>query len=183
MTLLRHYHEYEYVEFDRADISAFLTVPIIKSPILSQPAPRAVSYTVRGVLDLSKMPREVPMEIEQRFKKAIKALRLDAPHAFATAERKKLQASSIKYEENGKSDEDHSSEQVTARGEQAEQTNSLSRTGTPKSDRSSSKRPAKPKYHCIDCGSDICQGRFEARKPELMMLGSGELEAYNDDDY
>lgn len=39
----------------------------------------------------------------------------------------------------------------------------------------------RPKYKtvCVDCGSDICEGQYKCGKPELMMLGSGELRAYS----
>ena len=38
----------------------------------------------------------------------------------------------------------------------------------------------KYKTLCIDCDTEVCEGRFRASEPTLMLLGSGELSCYGD---
>lgn len=103
---------------------------------------------------------------------ADKALRLDAPHRHIAVQ--------------SEDDEDEfpgqlsTHEEYVGSGEQAGLSGNAGSSGANSEAQKgclTAKSVREPKVDCNHCGSDICQGEFKARKPTLMMLGSGELKA------
>lgn len=126
--------------------------------------------------------QRVSDDTEQRFKTAVKALRLEAPHTktsvkdFDAAHERPdlLSDDEADVELDGDNVED--GEGCVGGDEVA-----LGRSRVPCCHCSCRRRPIKLKIVCLDCGRDICQGAYKAQKPKLMMLGCGEMEAYSVD--
>jgi len=127
----------------------------------------------------------VSQNIEQQFKAAVKALRLEAPHKLITVRdvHETYEGPDLPSDNEEDVDSDGDiveDEEGNEDGDEVEP----GRFEVPHCrccHRPMEKRPTKLKTICVDCGRDVCQGRYEAQKPALMMLGSGELEAYSVD--
>ena len=153
--------------------------------------------------------------VDQRFKQAIKALRLDAPHTQLTVVDKYVRCHCCdRYRYNSEDDDDHDDEISEISGpsiatevglyednaspgrnikipdgeHEASKDNDLSMgamghdgAGTHGPSVPKPQQPTKYRTYCIDCGREACRGGYEAQKPELMLLGSGELVAYSAD--
>lgn len=66
------------------EITAYLTVPVVKAPLDAEPGPELVTYTVQHEVDPGRLARGISKGTQHRFKKAIKALRLEVPHEEIT---------------------------------------------------------------------------------------------------
>jgi len=174
--LKSHSYDHYYADLELAEVSGYLAILIVKAPIASKPGPSNASYTVQQAIEPTIVLQGVSQDTEQQFKMAIKALRLEAPHTQITV--KDDDAAYICHDHSSCEEEDVSlgghngdAEEGNEGGDKVE----LGRYGA----LDCHWRCATLKKHCLDCGRDICQGRYEAQRPSLMMLGSGELEAYS----
>ena len=211
------YHDF-YAEFESAEIFAYLARPIVKAPVTSQPGPNNASYTVRQVLDPARVRRGLSKINERQFKRAVKALRLEAAHTSVTVEIDRDGQRRMDCEgrcrrcgychnvgsdeepddaeegnemEQGEGEQEEGNEEQDGKEEDGEDGNEEDGEDGNEEDGEDEEETAhhhagvsqKPlieyKTHCIDCGSEECQGSFKVQKPELMFLGSGELETYN----
>ena len=64
-------------------------MPLAKAAVRAEPGPNCASYTVEQKLDLVSLQRGLESEKVQRFKRAIRALRLEAPHTSVIVEHEK----------------------------------------------------------------------------------------------
>jgi len=178
--LMSHSYDHDYAELESAEISAYLAVAIVQAPVTSKPGPSMASYTVQQVLEPTIVLQGVAEDTEQRFKAAVKALRLEAPHTQITVKDVDATYGRPDLSSDDEADVDLDGDNV----EDEEGNDGGDEMALAGSERhcchcSCRRRPTKLKTICLDCGRDICQGRYEAQKPKLMMLGSGELEAYS----
>ena len=174
--------------FKTAEISGYITQSITSVPIRSEPGPDRASYSIKHSLDQRLLSQKMSTKSKQGFKAAVKALRLEAPHTHTHVEDK----SNTEEETHdcpphtGRVDENEegsvsllpsSNEQQIDAKERSESVNMLSRCVHLVSNWKG--HGIKYKTHCIDCDSNLCEGRFNAPEPVLMFLGCGELDLYS----
>ncbi|KAL8703709.1 MAG: hypothetical protein Q9201_003110 [Fulgogasparrea decipioides] len=202
-TVLKSYHDDDYPTFESARISAYLTVSIVDSSLASEPGSAMASYTVENELDRATVLQGVSNDLGQRFKAATKALRLEAPHTYITAESERLSdlEGDILSDEESNPDEGNMADQdmgptrdsvvlSEANNEDGDKVTdeNMGHKGDIDSGHVGSEargkraivnNARKVKKHCLDCGTEFCQGEYKAQAPKLMMLGSGDLPAYS----
>lgn len=178
--LKSHSYDDGYPDLESAETFAYLAVPIVHAPITSKPGPNNASYTVQHAIEPTMILQGVSDDTGQQFKTAVMALRLEAPHTQVTV--KDLEATltrpdllsddeaEIELDVDNVEDEE---------GDVSEDEVWLGPSSVPCRHCSCRRRRTKLKTICLDCGRDICQGRYKAQNPKLMMLGSGEMEAYS----
>ncbi len=178
-TVLKSHSDYDgYPEFVSAETFAYLAIPIVQAPITSKPGSSNASYTVQHAIEPTMVFQGVSEDTEQRFKTAVKALRLEIPHTQITVTDLDVRHEWHDLSSDDEADVDLDGDDVEdGKGDEQGDEVVLGRSGGTCCHCSCRKRPLKT--ICLDCGRDICQGRFEAQKPKLMMLGSGEMEAYS----
>ena len=140
--------------------SSYLTLSTGENDILLQheKGPNAVSYAVKQEISPSSLQ---PLEDDKiaLFASAIETLKLDSAHTY------------IMVDDKVKDEWPWSESQSDAE--------------PPSGDDSDIPRSAKPvkKQHveCLECGTAVCKGQraLPKKKPELMLLGWGKLEAYD----
>lgn len=131
------------------------------------------------------MFQDINDETKQRFKKAVRTLRLDVEHTHIVIDTEKpcfdLDASqevpgwigveNIKIVEgNGKEDEDDKDDSSIWDEDRLARRIEMAREA-------SIRIPLRYETICMDCGGNTCYGTLKNQDPELMMLGSGELDA------
>lgn len=175
---LHSYDDY-YADLESAEVSGYLAMPIVKAPIKSKPGPSNASYTVQQAIAPAIVLHGVSENTEQRFTVAMKALRLEAPHQTITV--KDVNAAYEWSDDSSIGEEDVSLRVESVEKEESKTDGNKMAFGCGELDCDCvrGKRRPKLKTICLDCGRDVCQGRYTAQKPDLMMLGSGELEAYS----
>ena len=145
-----------------AEIKAYLSVPIIESPARSLKGPAFACYTANAEIDETQLLDSCnDKKYLASFDRAIKALRLEAPHTelikevrkYEDPDRKVWLADPAPEEDRPSADDCFDSQDAGTAVEKAVQ---------------------RYKTSCIDCR--------KAREPEIMWLGSGELPALNVDD-
>ena len=143
--------------------SSYLTLPTGENDILLQheKGANAVSYAVNQEIKPSSLQ---PLEDAKiaLFASAIETLKLDSAHTYIMVDDK------VEHELTW--------------------SESQSDAEPPSGDDSDFPRSAKPvkKQHveCLECGTAVCKGQraLPKKKPELMLLGWGKLEAYDADE-
>ena len=145
--------------------SSYLTFPTGENDILLQheKGPNAVSYAVEQEISPSSLQ---PLEDDKiaLFASAIETLKLDSAHTYIMVDDKAgdewpwLESESDEAEASGDVDDED----------------------IPRSKKSVKKQHVE----CVECGTAVCKGQqtLPKKKPELMLLGWGELEAYDADE-
>ena len=137
-------------------------MPLARGSLKSKRGPNHASYRVETWLDPENLIRGIDTDYRQKFKRAVKALRLDAPHIN----------NAVKIEETYEEMEERN---CALRGTTASDVSSddgfesLENRWAPRT---------RIEIQCVECEKGICQGTKRPQEPRLIMLGSGELEAY-----
>ncbi|KAL8659307.1 MAG: hypothetical protein Q9202_007189 [Teloschistes flavicans] len=164
----------------KAEISAYLSIPLVTVPIKSEPLPGFASFSINHVIDLTAIVQQgVTDEIRKKLHDAIMMLRLNQPHSMTT----KKELSGTNYYARDGEDEAETDEEED--GNNRGGGSSRGRSSNPQEvclwcdrvppDPLSTER----KSYCVDCDADDCQGWIQTVDPEpkLMALGSGLLHA------
>lgn len=183
---------------ESTEVNAYLAMPIAAAKVKSEAGLNKATFSVDQVLDQETIVRMVTHDVNHQFKRAIRALRLDAPHIHVSTHRDEEEdeeedtskgeeeAMSEGEVENMSEGEEEGAETVserdadgkTASGSQTDEPNTRHNDGISRDHDIVTDDPLSPELRCVNCGSHVCQGRFEAPKPTLMLLGTGELESY-----
>ena len=172
-------------------ISAYLASPLVKAPIETEPGIEKAFYTVQHRVDTAAISQGPSVSVQESFRKAVKALRLEVRHTKiqkVVPEEDDPGSDSSSSGESGSDVDMTSSAGDSAEGEEDDledwdcgsQDSYLSQESSMSFDEWG--RYGKYRPYCIDCGDRVCQGRYQAPEPVLMMLASGELEAYSAED-
>lgn len=147
-----HYTECEFMYDWVADVSAYLAMPITQVVPESRPAPGKASYVVQKTLDPQRISRKLSEDVGPRFQKVMNRLRLNAPHTPALVyKRRSLEELGHEWME---------SKVLLSDDEDSEQQLVI----------------------CRECHDAVChKDEQEVMRPELMMLGSGEMEALEEE--
>ena len=185
--------QYRVPEFKYAEISGFLTQSVIGVPVRSRSGPNRVSYSIQHSLDQEVLSQKMSAKTKQQFLKAVKALRLEVAHIHTHIEIERRYEQDFRsclsgtggmdeYEEDSAAIVSLSNERENNEEEQDEEEQSeveIMSCGCTLRTRESWGLEFKYKTRCIDCGTEICEGRFRASEPKLMLLGSEELKCYS----
>ena len=190
--------QYQIPEFKYAEISGFLTQSVIGVPVWSRSGPNRVSYSIQHSLDQEVLSQKMSAKTKQQFLKAVKALRLEVAHIHTHVEIERSYEQEFQsclsgtgrmdeYEEDSAaivslSNERENNEEEQDEEEQNEEEQSkieIMSCGCTLRTRESWGLEFKYKTRCIDCGTEICEGRFRASEPKLMLVGSEELKCYS----
>ena len=176
-------------------VSAYLALPVVDVPIESEPGIEKAWYTVQQKIDTAAISHGPSVQVQQLFKKAVKALRLETGHTNVqkvvpeAEDRDSMSSSSSESESDvdmtstapdcaeSKETADGDEEDLEENEGDPEDWDAISQDSSVSFD--SWGRYGKYRRHCIDCGDRICQGRYQAPEPALIMLASGEMEAYS----
>ena len=172
-------------------ISAYLASPLANAPIETEPGIEKAFYTVQHRVDTAAISQEPSPSVQESFKKAVKALRLEVRHTKirkVVAEEDDPGSDSSSLGQSGSDvDMTGSADEFTEENEDDPEDLDCGSEDRYLSQESSMPldewgRYGKYRPYCIDCGDRVCQGRYQAPEPVLMMLASGEMEAYSAED-
>ena len=176
-------------------VSAYLALPVVDVPIESEPGIEKAWYTVQQKIDTAAISHGPSAQVQQLFRKAVKALRLQTGHTnvqrvVPEAEDCDSMSSSSSESESdvnmtssatecaeSKNAADGDEEHLEENESDSEDWDAISQDSSVSFDAWG--QYGKYRRYCINCGDRICQGRYQAPEPALMMLASGEMEAYS----
>ena len=148
-----HYEEYEAMYDWVAHVSAYLAMPITQAVPKSEPAPGKASYVVQKTLDPQQISQKLSEDVGPQFQRVMNRLRLNAPHTLALFYRRK------------------SMEELCSEWEES------------KEESSDEEDSEQLELRGLECDDTVChKDEQEAMMLKLMMLGSGEMEALEEED-
>ena len=164
------------------DVSAWLSLPITRIELLSARGPQEASFVVETRIDPQRLSSESSNAHATKFKLAIAALRLSASHTLVTGEFRPGRLHPDCFDEDfGTGYDDKISEDEDVADEPVEDDLGSNLPyyycDLPDDPKSEEDKTLKDKTRCLDCGADVCQGKYELKEPELMILGYGVLPA------
>lgn len=148
--------------------------------MVDEPGPSHASYTIRKSVSRAQLRQAIESNKERQFKLAMLALRLEAPHSSTQVQHENF-GYSFEIEEGEK--EQQQKERLVNEEYGKEVWNDFS-SCVYKSVNSGRMWKPYPRYksQCLDCGTDVCEGRFKVSEPDLMLLASGELWGWKTED-
>lgn len=155
---------------------------MVNVPVESEPGIEKAFYTVQERVDTADISCGPSIQVQEMFKKAVKALRLEEPHTkikkvFAHADDHSSLTSSSGESESDMYRRSSAPESAEMKGATEGDEEDLDEDEDDPKD--TWRWPGRYGTYCIDCGDRICKGKYQAPEPALMMLASGEMKAYS----